>query len=76
MYSINGAYRERIRRKIIAISFTLILLAEFGEFFVPKNDHSTHEIRIEISDHITSDGKNNPAPTKPKPSVRVPSKRT
>ena len=40
MYWIKGVYSQKFKRKFVAIALALVLLAEFGEFFVPKNGYS------------------------------------
>ena len=66
MYSIKDVGKHKLRRKIVTISFALVLLAEFGEFFVPKNDPSTHDIRLEMPDHLPDESKGNHVQKKPK----------
>ena len=48
MYWLKGIYNQRLKRKVVVIAFAAVLLAEFGEFFIPKNG-STH---FEIPDHL------------------------
>ena len=48
MYWIKGIYNQRLKRKVVAIAFAVVLLAEFGEFFVPKNG----SIHLEVPDHL------------------------
>ena len=48
MYWLKGIYNQRLKRKVVVIAFALVLLAEFGEFFVPKNVNA----HFEIPDHL------------------------
>jgi len=48
MYWIKGIYNQRLKRKVVAIAFAIVLLAEFGEFFVPKNGNA----HFEVPDHL------------------------
>lgn len=48
MYWIKGIYNQKFKRKVVAAAFALVLLAEFGEFFVPKN----FNIHFEIPNHL------------------------
>ena len=48
MYSIKGVCSQKFKRKVVAIAFAAVLLAEFGEFFVPKNGNA----HLEVPDHL------------------------
>ena len=66
MYWIKGVYSQKIKLKVVAIAFALVLLAEFGEFFVPKDTH-TH---FEIPEHIPKASNQTPVHKKEKPQVQ------
>ena len=55
MYSVKVLRNQKFKRKLIAISFDFVLLAEFGKFFVPKNeDQDYNGPNIEMPEHIHS----------------------
>jgi len=56
MYSLKASYREKLKRRVVATSFFLVILAEFGEFFVPKNDNHYNGPNIEMPDHVPEEG--------------------
>lgn len=67
MYSVKGIRNQKFKRKLIATSFALVLLAEFGEFFVPKNDVDCNWSHIEVPEHMPDGGRNDQVQKKPKP---------
>ena len=66
MYSLKGKPREKYKRKIITAAFANVILAEISEFFVPKNENTSHSPHLEMPEHVPEEGKKNPAQKKPK----------
>ena len=66
MYSIKGVCSQKFKRKIVAIAFAAVLLAEFGEFFVPKNGNA----HFEIPEHVPEASSQTPVHKKEKPQVQ------
>ena len=57
MYSLKGVLSEKFKRKIVAVLFVAVLLAEVGELFVTYLDSRTH---FEVPDHTPEENKKYP----------------